>query len=285
MKRAKLSAIAGAICAALLCGHNANADLIAYEGFDYPDGADLSGQFGGTGFGAAWTATSGDTAVAASLQYIDAMGNVLASSGNHGHYTGAGGTSSPFRDLPIIRGDDGTTSWVSFVGQRLGDKIGDPPHYLRGTNISLFNRTLPASTEQLAIGQGTGRTEDTWSFIPDGAAASTVASDDPFDVLSLVVVRIDHLPGNDNAYMFVNPILGVEPDIANADAVSLGAFDYSFNSVRPFAGNTQAANGTGEIQLDEIRIGTTYNDVTPVPEPAQLTVLALGALALKRRRR
>jgi len=37
--------------------------------------------------------------------------------------------------------------------------------------------------------------------------------------------------------------------------------------------------------VDELRIGTTFEDVTPVPEPATMSLLALGGLALLRRRR
>jgi len=37
--------------------------------------------------------------------------------------------------------------------------------------------------------------------------------------------------------------------------------------------------------VDEIRIGTTFGDVTPIPEPATMSLLALGGLALLRRRR
>jgi hypothetical protein len=37
--------------------------------------------------------------------------------------------------------------------------------------------------------------------------------------------------------------------------------------------------------VDDIRIGTTFGDVTPIPEPATMSLLALGGLALLRRRR
>jgi hypothetical protein len=135
----------------------------------------------------------------------------------------------------------------------------------------------------LAIGEGTGRTEETWSFIPNGDAAQTVASSTQFDQLSLVVVRIDHLPGNDNAYLFLNPTLGVEPNNASAAATSLGGFDYSFDTVRPFAGGSQSTGAIlpGELQVDEIRVGDTFADVTPfVPEPAAIGVVGAAFLTL-----
>ena len=89
------------------------------------------------------------------------------------------------------------------------------------------------------------------------------------------MVRIDHISGAtlDNAYLFVNPLLGSEPSIANADTNSLGAFDFSLNRIRPFAGGDRSASaGTPYAQLviDEIRIGETFADVTPLNPALQI---------------
>jgi hypothetical protein len=288
----------GTILFALALASPARAALLAYEPYDYPEGADLSGQAGGTGWTATpWTATTGDTVIAfpGGLTYSDSLGNTLNVAGNAGYYTGAPGTASTFRDLPAVRGADGTTTWFSVLGIRAGQRSGNPPTFQRAANISLFNGTLAASPEQLAIGEGTNRAEDTWSLVPDGSAGNTVASTLAFDELALVVLRIDHLAGNDNVYMFLNPDLNAEPSIASAAAVSLGAFDYSFNRVRPFAGNPQVVSGVqhnpGEIYFDEIRIGESFGDVTPhtpfIPEPstwALVVLAAAGAMVWRRRR-
>ncbi|HRK22774.1 MAG TPA: PEP-CTERM sorting domain-containing protein [Fimbriimonadaceae bacterium] len=48
----------------------------------------------------------------------------------------------------------------------------------------------------------------------------------------------------------------------------------------------EAGSGDGQkIAVDELRIGATSADVQPVPEPATMAVLGLGALALIRRRK
>ena len=60
---------------------------------------------------------------------------------------------------------------------------------------------------------------------------------------NFVVLRIDHIAGaaNDNAYLFVNPALNVEPAVNNAGASSTNGFDFSFNQLRIFAGGQSSA--------------------------------------------
>ncbi len=49
-------------------------------------------------------------------------------------------------------------------------------------------------------------------------------------------------------------------------------------------GTSTAGNAATSIIFDELRIGTTYADVTPVPEPTALSLLAVGMAALLARR-
>jgi hypothetical protein len=49
-------------------------------------------------------------------------------------------------------------------------------------------------------------------------------------------------------------------------------------------GTSTAGNAATSIIFDELRIGTTYADVTPVPEPTALSLLAIGLAALFARR-
>ncbi|MCI0534967.1 MAG: hypothetical protein L0Z50_07050, partial [Verrucomicrobiales bacterium] len=108
------------LCALLVagCAPEALSALIAYEGFNYPDGTDLTGQDGGTGWTSAWGANSGgvtdpagdvvgDTVVAGGLNYTDSKGNKLVTAGGHGLFSGVDGTSQPFRDM-AARGETGT---------------------------------------------------------------------------------------------------------------------------------------------------------------------------------
>jgi len=42
---------------------------------------------------------------------------------------------------------------------------------------------------------------------------------------------------------------------------------------------------TPSLQIDELRVGTTWADVTPVPEPSTILAVASGGLLLLARRR
>lgn len=296
-----------------------NATILAYEPFDYAAGTDPSaaGSNGGSGFAGGWGNRSGNSVVpgtdaigdsigAGSLNYTDAFGNQLVTSGGRLNVSGALGTSNPYREFNFIRGTVGTTTWISFLGQRSGEtstveQALNP--YPRASNLSFYTADGLANAERLAVGSSSGMAVDSWSLIPRGGGGNLVGASPTTSlaVESLLVLRIDHT-GNaagDDAYMWVNPVLSSVPDIASASAVRLAAdpahvdpFPYTFNAVRPFAGNFSAAQPRpfAVADFDELRIGETFGDVTPftaVPEPSvsMLLLSALGAVTMRRRRK
>lgn len=98
---------------------------------------------------------------------------------------------------------------------------------------------------------------------------------------NLFVIRFDLSATNnaDSLTIYRNPSLASEPAIPTG---TLTGFNLTFD--RTSIANFQS-NGDS-ITVDEIRIGTSYSDVLPVPEPgAALFVLLGGALSLARRRR
>lgn len=287
------------LCAAAAAAFvpRASANLLSYEPFNYTVGASLDGLNGGYGFTSAWGAQSGSTLPAGAGTIV--AGNLsgpagLPTLGNHVLLSGVNGTAQFARSFANITGPDGTTTWISFLGQRTGPTTADANPYPRGVNVGFFDTEATATdgrTERATIGNSSGAAQDAWSFIPRGGSSDIVPSTTPYSTLAWAVLRIDHIGDAttaDNAYLWINPDPTVEPSIASADAQSLGLYDYSeLDFVRPFIGGNQSTRPYGELLLDELRIGTTYGDMSatlPVPEPTSLSLLALGGLGFMLRR-
>jgi hypothetical protein len=94
--------------------------------------------------------------------------------------------------------------------------------------------------------------------------------------------------------LWVNPTSGTfgdnlnTPGIGTAQATFTTADLSSVNALRLQAGNLSAGNGTNTIfEADELHVGYTFADVTPVPEPITIALGSLGGLmllALRRRK-
>jgi hypothetical protein len=240
---------------------------------------------------------------------------------------GTTATTQPARDLSAQAKsilDAAPTTWFSFLGQRQGvatdPMISNLPNnpYPRGVNLSLFGQDVATDDELVGFGNSSNATDNTYSIVPDGGGSNREGAYDPagsaspgvpdnvgaatfpYQNLEWVVVRIDHQVGVDNIYMWLSPDPLSEPSTASADATILStdtnAFEYgSIGAIRAFVGNQGGTPNAenwrpaGAIQLDEIRLGTTYADMrstTVVPEPAAFLLMllgGLGALAIRRR--
>ena len=259
----------------LLTATTTHAALLAHEPFTNAPGAAIIGSGDGFGFNGAWQANS-STGVATNtgyaLGYTDAASNVLVTTGGSGFFQGSTSASAAMQPIRLFNssrgtnGTDGVTTWISFLIARQGPTGTIPGNpYGRGANVP--HDLNAGALQKLAIGNGSGATSNTVALIPQGSGANIKGSTNLFGgVTNFVVVRVDHVAGaaNDNAWLFVNPTLGIEPSIADAGATSLNGFDFSFDRVRVFAGGqSSAAQPYVELIVDEYRIGETYADVTP----------------------
>lgn len=107
----------------------------------------------------------------------------------------------------------------------------------------------------------------------------------------LLVGRIDDLgSGNDRITVWLDPAIGgADPTggtIINGTNAGWVANNASFNVQAAFI-NHGLASGESAL-MDELRLGTTFADVTPVPEPATLAlftgILGFAAVVARRRR-
>jgi len=262
---------------------SAIAVLQVYEGFNYADGTNIVGQNGGGGWANAWnatgTASTTETATTPGLTYpglnSTLVNNKLSLAGQQ--TTGTSGNNAfIFRSVGASNnfGADGSTTWLSFIGQRTGTKSGTHsptagPTYERIFGISFFQGgTASATDERWSVGELTPAAAaidpDTWtlSIFPTVEIQATAA---PIDVQSFLLVRVDYGIGTgaDNAYLWVNPDLSAgEPAIGSQQA-TLSLRNLEFDRIRVSAGGSQSSGALLAASgfLDEIRIGNSFASV------------------------
>ena len=227
----------------------AQAELIAYDGFDYPAGTSLTGQTGPLGFSAPYTAAaSGSTVSSPGFGYTDlpVTGGKVALTGSTNSGTFGMLTNSPETA--------GTTIYMSYLMQLTADA--------GYAGVSLFDGT----TETLFTGNRNSGANVFGIEAKVGTSASSTASSAS---LSLVVYRIDFTATGAKIRLYVNPTSGVEPATADAEVDRTSPLTYDRIRI-------QSSGTTGFV--DELRIGETFADVAPVTSGIiNQTITVLGS--------
>jgi autotransporter-associated beta strand protein len=233
--------------------------LLAYEGFDYAAAVgSLPGKSGGLGWGAAWTNVNG-SGIDVSNGNLAAGTNAPAGYDTHslgnsaltpnaqrdgrlldtslggrfgaaGYIDGSGNIGADGKTiyLSFLQQPNGTTKFYEFEFHR-GD-LGDPGR-IGGIGNDTGNPTVALRTGGFQTLIGPGSTG-----------------------VNLYVVRIDFKPGNDDVYVYQNPISATEP--AFATLTQFDASDMSFNGI-----SFGAFENGRTVVHDEIRIGQAWSDV------------------------
>ena len=215
---------------------------VVQESFDYVSGSSQTGQAGGSGFSAAW-GVSGTAAniPAGSLDYTDASGMALQTSGNRGF-------SSPLsrnhRPLAAARGADGTVTYASFLA--------DPGANVHFWGVEFWNGTAADANRVLQIGNESGF----GVRVRNGTNKFFASSDDG---PHFFVVKAEHLAGNDRVSVWIDPPLGVEPsmpDLLFTPAETGGSIVFDRIGFSDYV-------TTSAPSVDELRLGDDWNSVTP----------------------
>ncbi|MEM9236706.1 MAG: fibronectin type III domain-containing protein, partial [Verrucomicrobiota bacterium] len=205
----------------------------AHEPFDYDGGSAIDGQTGGEGFASAWKLLSENGTIK-----IDGKGL---------SYPGVSSSGGALRvicenqeSLQLDRNFKGTVGrsleevWMSFLVR--GEKVADG-HVFVGMNT----------------GGGIGKAWTNGFGVTNNASRQMKPEETYF-----AVAKYDCRDGADRIYFWLNPALDAEPATADADTLSI---QEDLGLGNRFGINVQG-HGSGEYVFDEIRIGTSWDDVS-----------------------
>jgi hypothetical protein len=308
-----LSILALTVGISFVAATPAAAQLLVYEGFDYANGYWLGNtNTGGFGWGAGWA--TGSQVIATNQSGSLSYGGLQTSGGSAvfgNPYGPFAGTQQATRALTSAMGltnyfsGSGGTLWVSFLYQnwttdnvgRLGFRQANLGMFA-GTTTNANNTTGQNGTETLDVGAlntytaGVGDYMSLWGAGVGQAAAqqsgfATLRGSSTSPVLVLLRLDFDATSAADTVYAWFNPTIGGAAP-STATAISTNIINVSgLNAIRFAAGNQNASGTNAVMAVDEFRLGYTFGDVTPVPEPMTMALGSLGGLlllALRRRK-
>ncbi|HUT35972.1 MAG TPA: PEP-CTERM sorting domain-containing protein [Planctomycetota bacterium] len=260
----------------------------AYDGFSYPTG-NLSGQNGGTGWAAAWSAGGGAQVVAPTtpLQFaiaggslIDGGDRALQISGNASPVAsralGATWSQDDVYASLLFRWDGGTPQGADqndFVVVRFGGSGG--PQF----GVKMNTGTTPDGF-MVRMGE-TGANEDY-------AGGLVPVPGDTYFLVAHLGKGAD--PTDPNDYDFLD--LWISPGYGDSGSPLAHVIDAmgSFTSFSLFdirTANFETSGSIDRILVDELRIAPTWDEAMNyvyIPEPATLGLLGAGLVLLRRRR-
>jgi len=239
--------------------------ILAYDGFDYPQGTgNLSGQNGGLGWAGAWASLGGSANVIPGS--LSAGTNGPSGYDNHsagnavfqlsGSRSGRFLDCSPTGDFALHRyidadgnvGADGKTLYISFLQQ--------PGSTGQFYEFEFHRGDLGDPGRIAGIGNDVGDGHVHWrNEVPAGGTSTFWDLGSGNTNANFYVVRIDYKGGNDDVTVYRNPTSTNEA--ANVPAATLpGVGNLSFNGISfaAYLNNVTVAH-------DEVRLGMTWMDV------------------------
>jgi hypothetical protein len=311
----KKSALIAAGLGLTLATSSASGAALVYEPFDDLDST-LAGNTPGTGLSGTWISGDGTQVGSGSLSYGSletSGGRVIGNTGTVRFPKGSISPGSTLSDAGLLA--DGASLWFSVLivnAQDIPDSgqtdnrtyvsfgTGGPDGFDRvgGNTGSGFTIALSKNAEYGVTAQGwndnsdgaggagaRGATEPVTpgaTFLAVGKITWGAFNVDPLlatpDVFEL------YLPGTD-LVLPDDPISVVSKNFDQLGLFDTQGLDSAANNLFDTIGFAGARGVNGVPEIDEIRFGATYADVTPVPEPGSLALLGLGGLLIARRRR
>lgn len=251
---------------------------IATESFEYTSPT-LAGQNGGTGWSGGWKSDAGlttDSSVAMQSSSLDAP------DGYFGTPSGGSAVAPDGEIMVMYRGfadpidmDTDQDYYMSFLVRRTG------------TPKSASFALQSGSTTVAQFGFSTG---GTMNILAPGDNAFGDSAQVGVGPVNLLVVKIAAKSGAGEDQLFMSNFRGPF-DLLDSQTVPFappdtweveGSAAVVNDSITQFA---VLRGDEGTFELDEIRIGTEWQNIAGIPEPASLGLLGAGLLLVTRRRR
>jgi hypothetical protein len=247
---------------ALVVPAMAQVQPVSFESFDYAPPALLQNQNGGTGWTSAWTVLGNGNEV---VVFDLSVNPPFPIADSIGHYAGQAVEFIPAARYPSPTGHqdihdgagfgrDGATIWVSFRSwnyQNFGTHFG---------SLSLFDDAASGPIEHLLLGAPWGTFA--WGIDdegPNGAAPVTIPGTSDATP-ARIVVRIDHLAGQERVRMWLNPAVPHPTSGAQLDQM---VHDFRWTHIRLNSGGSAGHFFWDEIIIEKGdpgsgSIGTSY---------------------------
>lgn len=273
--------------ACLVLSTTARATLIAYDGFeDYTTDAALNTGASGTGWSTNWSSVTAVKVVspASPITYTNGAVTINGStrSAEVADPAGNNGVALDNAASRSFTAQTGTVYFSFLFRVESGAGADDFIQFSLNNDTSITNS---GSIGDLSNVSGTNLFASRIGGISGGTSVNSTTSATGATTFFLVGKISKTSAGNYNRMeLFVNPATLTEPGVVSATQNA----DSGTAAISYFTLRISNIETDDQYRFDELRIGTTWADVVPVPEPSACAALAGGlalmAAALRRRR-